>query len=406
MTGQPLFEPADLPFYATVLWVTTGVFALGAVLTSVLLIGQHLSEFRAPPVQRKIIGILWLVPLYAVTSWLSLRYLHAALYLDIVRDSYEAFVLYLFLMYLVTLITEDGQAKDDKEQVEEMARFLKAQGKDEKWLPDSKRGVLQYLAIKPAATLVAIGCEASGIGQVYEWMKPLLVTGVTVSGCVALYFLLDFYLAVKDRLANHSIGGKFLSVKSVIFLTFYQGVGLQVAQWYGVLHKIRFAYVQIRPYSSETISREVQDALICLEMFFISVVHWWTFPVTPFRSDERSHVTPEFGDVMGYRDTYRDLRLLYNLDAGLKTAMGLDKSLVVEMPNTALEMPPGYAVDSQDSDYHLMHPTPEKVPQLGNSAPTNLEFLMTFQAFKAFCVLLFPAPGAVQSKFQRLGIRT
>jgi hypothetical protein len=132
-----------------------------------------------------------------------------------------------------------------------------------------------------------------------------------------------------------------------------------------VLHKIRISYIEIRPYSSETISREVQDALICVEMFFISVVHWWTFPVTPFRSDDRSYVTPQLGDVVGYRDTYHDLHLLWNLNAGLKTSLGKnmgDKNLGVELelPASLNEIPH----EAVDSYYHALQPAPEKVREV------------------------------------------
>ena len=36
-----------------------------------------------------------------------------------------------------------------------------------------------------------------------------------------------------------------------------------------------------------------------------------------------AQVTPGFGDVMGYRDTFQDLRLLWRLDPQLKTIMNV-----------------------------------------------------------------------------------
>lgn len=35
------------------------------------------------------VGILWMVPIYSVDSWLSLSFKDAALYLDMLRDCYE-----------------------------------------------------------------------------------------------------------------------------------------------------------------------------------------------------------------------------------------------------------------------------------------------------------------------------
>jgi Organic solute transporter Ostalpha len=55
-------------------WLIAGLFSLAALLTSVLLIRQHHVHFTNPVCQSKTVGILWMVPIYAVSSWLSLRF--------------------------------------------------------------------------------------------------------------------------------------------------------------------------------------------------------------------------------------------------------------------------------------------------------------------------------------------
>ena len=45
--------------------------------------------------------ILWMVPIYAVNSWLALRFVNASIYLDTVRECYEAYVLYNFFAFLL-----------------------------------------------------------------------------------------------------------------------------------------------------------------------------------------------------------------------------------------------------------------------------------------------------------------
>jgi hypothetical protein len=45
-----------------------------------------------------------MVPLYSVQSWFSLRYHQFALYIDTLRDLYEAFVIQSFLYYLVEIL--------------------------------------------------------------------------------------------------------------------------------------------------------------------------------------------------------------------------------------------------------------------------------------------------------------
>lgn len=45
-----------------------------------------------------------MVPIYATDSWLSLRFKDAALYLDLMRDSYEGYVIYLFLALMIAYL--------------------------------------------------------------------------------------------------------------------------------------------------------------------------------------------------------------------------------------------------------------------------------------------------------------
>ena len=45
-----------------------------------------------------------MVPLYSVQSWLSLRFRDSRLYIDCIRDLYEAFVIASFVYYLIELL--------------------------------------------------------------------------------------------------------------------------------------------------------------------------------------------------------------------------------------------------------------------------------------------------------------
>lgn len=61
--------------------------------------------------QSKIIGILWMVPIYAVDSFVSLRFKDAALYVDMLRDCYEGYALYLFLALMVGYLGDGDEYK-------------------------------------------------------------------------------------------------------------------------------------------------------------------------------------------------------------------------------------------------------------------------------------------------------
>lgn len=67
---------------------------------------MHLEHYNQPKLQIRVIRILWMVPIYAVDSWLSLRFKDARFYIDPLRECYEAYVIYNFFMYLVAYLED------------------------------------------------------------------------------------------------------------------------------------------------------------------------------------------------------------------------------------------------------------------------------------------------------------
>ena len=99
-----------------------GTFTLLSGLISMWHITSHLRNFYQPEVQRKILVILWMSPLYGITSWLSLVFAGAEEYLAIIRDCYEAYAIYMFLSFLISVL-----GRGDRERTIEV---LAEQGKE------------------------------------------------------------------------------------------------------------------------------------------------------------------------------------------------------------------------------------------------------------------------------------
>jgi hypothetical protein len=85
-------------------FVSSGAFVILTIPISMYEIFNHLTHWYMPDCQKYVVRILWMVPLYSVQSWLSLRYHQFALYIDTLRDLYEAFVIQSFLYYLVEIL--------------------------------------------------------------------------------------------------------------------------------------------------------------------------------------------------------------------------------------------------------------------------------------------------------------
>ncbi|KAM0953035.1 putative organic solute transporter subunit alpha/Transmembrane protein [Dioscorea sansibarensis] len=83
-----------------------GVFALIATVLSLWLILQHLRSYNNPAEQKWVIGVLLMVPVYAIESVISLSTPKFSLICDILRNCYEAFALYSFGSYLVDCLGE------------------------------------------------------------------------------------------------------------------------------------------------------------------------------------------------------------------------------------------------------------------------------------------------------------
>ena len=72
---------------------------------------QYLRFYTNPAEQRWIVRILFIVPLYAFVSWLSLLFFSANdyyVYFYAVRDCYEAFVIYNFLSLCYEYLGGEG----------------------------------------------------------------------------------------------------------------------------------------------------------------------------------------------------------------------------------------------------------------------------------------------------------
>jgi hypothetical protein len=71
-----------------------------------------------PKIQRKIIAILWMSPIYSVTSFLTLWFPSIGGWMAIVKDFYEAYCIYTFLSFLIAVL---GHGSRD-EAVDVLAR--------------------------------------------------------------------------------------------------------------------------------------------------------------------------------------------------------------------------------------------------------------------------------------------
>merc|ERR1712212_1450730 len=65
---------------------------------------SNTSNFNQPELQRPICRVLLMVPVYSVTSFLSLRFTQYSIYFDTLREWYEAYALYNFMALVLRFL--------------------------------------------------------------------------------------------------------------------------------------------------------------------------------------------------------------------------------------------------------------------------------------------------------------
>ncbi|KAF9444498.1 DUF300-domain-containing protein, partial [Macrolepiota fuliginosa MF-IS2] len=298
--------------------ILAGVSTAVAVLVSTISIVFQFKNYRKPILQRMVVRIMLMVPLYAFASLISLFSLEAAFVIDAIRDIYEAFVIYCFFELLLAYLGGERSllimlhGRPPKEPVFPVNLFKREiDVSDPYTFLFLKRGIIQYVQIKPmlaAATLILKALGKYNDGDFRANSGYLYVSVVyNISICLALYCLAMFWVCVNDDLKPFRPVPKFLCVKGILFFSFWQSIGISVLV---AAHVI----ARLGPYTdAEHISVGLNDILICLEMPFFAIAHNYAFSYKDFIDTRISYVARmpffyAFRDAFGFRDVFEDTK--------------------------------------------------------------------------------------------------
>ncbi|KAI0861818.1 DUF300-domain-containing protein [Xylaria cubensis] len=268
--------------FTTATTIVAGVFSLAATLLSIVSIWFQLKNYRKPLLQRYVVRILLMVPIYSISSWVSMVSLKAASFLDPIRDIYEAFTIYTFFQLLINYL--DGEraliimthGRAPVHHLWPLNHVLpKVDISDPHTFLAIKRGILQYAWLKPILAVAAIIMKATGIykeGYIglssgYLWSGIIYNISVTVS----LYSLGLFWVCMHDDLLPYRPVPKFLCIKLIIFASYWQGFLLSILVWLGAIPD------DVPEYTPDNLAAAIQDALICIEMPIFALAHWYAF---------------------------------------------------------------------------------------------------------------------------------
>mmetsp|Transcript_7953 Transcript_7953/g.11503 ORF Transcript_7953/g.11503 Transcript_7953/m.11503 type:complete len:459 (-) Transcript_7953:53-1429(-) len=313
-----------------------GTFVLLTCLLTMFHMASHLRNFHEPVVQRKVIAILWMSPIYALTSFLSIVVSGIEGYMAIIKDFYEAYVIYTFLSYLIAVLGKGDRsravlalAKQADHLTEPRKCFRRCYHPLPEESPEAKANAIlvecqilamQFVLCRPITSIASFVVTAlledeygsydddnsTAEAQKYFTSPQFWISMVqNISVFLAFSGLIKFYHAVSNDLAWISPFSKFLCIKGIVFMTFWQGLVINIivsleagGRW--------------EEGNSDTDPREkamrLQNILICLEMLFFSIAHWCVFPPEEYEEGYRRRNLPKPG--IGFSDFVADVGLI------------------------------------------------------------------------------------------------
>lgn len=267
-----------------------GFCSFCATMLTSFLIYCHLSTYTNPVQQRYICRILVMVPIYAIDSFIALQTKEYGNIVALVRDTYEAYVIYQFYYLLMDYVggedqivsmwsRKHGTDEPTMEHLFPMSLCLKPLPLNHKTLQMYKLCLVQYMVLNPLMTLIAVPLYFAGYyeegafepGNAYPYLAGIRFWSVSFAFTSLVYF----FFSAKDFMTEHKPIPKFAAVKAVVFLSFWQSVLLA-----GLNHFHVIPHTQL--WSSDEVSAGLQNFLVCIEMYLVSLAHRWVFSDEPY----------------------------------------------------------------------------------------------------------------------------
>jgi hypothetical protein len=281
-----------------------------------------------------------------VDCWLALRFKDQTIYFDTIRECYEAYVIYNFYAYCTVYLDafcvpglEAIVARKPQQKHVFPVSLLCGASTSPMSNPDPtggspflrlcRHGVINYVVTRPLTTLCAFIAQALGVYGDGEFTNPLVAYPYlalinNVSQAWAMYCLILFYRATREELAPVRPFYKFVTVKAVVFLSFWQGQALLLIAKLDSIDALRgrtrgggaggdYESASRRSdYDDASFATALQEFAICVEMFFAAIAHAYAFPVSEYDGgrnvgNRERTLRDNVRDMFDLRDVYHDV---------------------------------------------------------------------------------------------------
>ncbi|THH14594.1 hypothetical protein EW146_g5764 [Bondarzewia mesenterica] len=320
-------------------WAVAGACAAVTVIISVISVMQHCRNYTNRAEQRQIIRILWMPPVYAIISFFSYRFFRDYTYYSLIEvDGTDVFLqkaitISAFLLLLIEYVAstaaghnaDNAIARKDKSPLPLPFCCWRYRPTKAYFMYTIKWSVLQYVIVRPAISIAGVICQKYGVlcesgSYSVHFAKVYLDAIDFVSITIALYGLILFYGLTKDELKGRRPLAKFLSIKLIVFFTFYQSFVFSALEG-RVIHGTQY-------WTATNIADGLNALATCIEMIFFAGFMMWAFPWREYKTPDGSHTgifTPLL-DSINYSDFVVEIITSLSFYFGFKHRKGAQGS--------------------------------------------------------------------------------
>mmetsp|Transcript_17053 Transcript_17053/g.52367 ORF Transcript_17053/g.52367 Transcript_17053/m.52367 type:complete len:187 (+) Transcript_17053:546-1106(+) len=126
---------------------------------------------------------------------------------------------------------------------------------------------IQFVILKPVLSLTMFTLGHFDLPEPHVWYSYrhyqfYITVALNLSVATAFYGLICFYHATHKQLAMYRPWPKFLCIKGVVFVTFWQSMALNLL--------LSIGYQNV---ANAAVAEAIQNFLICVEMFIAAMMH-------------------------------------------------------------------------------------------------------------------------------------
>ncbi|KAE8354281.1 organic solute transporter Ostalpha-domain-containing protein [Aspergillus coremiiformis] len=252
-----------------------------------------------------------MVPVYSLVAWLSIFFYRKSVYFSVIGDCYEAFTISAFFALLCHYIAPDLRTQKEyfrgiepKPWIWPLTWLQRCCGGQRGLWRTPRSGltwfnivwvsVFQYCLLRVLMTIVAVVsqhlnvyCEES-LNPAFSHIWCMAIECIAVT--IAMYCLVQFYVQIKDDISQYSPFLKILSIKLVIFLSFWQTICINFLLSAGVIKPTKTI-------AEQDLKVGLPNLLISVEMAIFGFLHLWAFSWKPYSIGNTAvEVTDFFGN--------------------------------------------------------------------------------------------------------------